>query len=863
MAAKAEMALILSLVDEVSKTAKGIKKDLGDVGKEAQGVKGGLAKLGGELGSVFKGIAIGGLALAATAIVGIGTAAFAAGMKVDDAMDSIAISTGATGDELAALGDDFETVFSTIPVSAEDAAGVIGELNKTLGVTGDELTDIATPLAEASRMLGTDATASAKAFGQAMNAWQIDATNAPFALDMLYTAAQKSGIGFDTLSGTLAQFAPQLKTMGFTITESAALLTTLELSGIPAATAMSGLQKAAAAFTKEGVPLQQGLLDVIAAVQGAKTAEEALAIGMETFGAKGAVPMVDAIRSGKFSLDEMTAALQGTEGAIMDASAATQDFPEKLQTLKNSATVALAPIGMAMMDIVTTLVERFTPAFQAASAWLQENLLPVIQQVADAIGLVLAGNLEGAIASLFGDETAAKVMTFLDGVKQVWAFIQDNLTPILLGAGAAIMTAVVPAFIAWAAAAIPAAAATVAAALPVIAIIVAVGAAVALLVKAWQEDWGGIRTFFVDLWETKLQPIFETLKTWLETNIPIAIEKLSGFWTGTLKPAIDVVVGFITGTVVPLFQKVWDWLATTIPAALQTLSDFWTKTLMPAVDTVVAFFNEHVVPLFEAVAELFNVALTIAITALTGLWQKVLLPALTDVWTYLNDNVFPIFEDIGAFLEDTFNKAVDALSDALETLGGWFNDTIAPALKTVWEWLNDKLSPVIETVTGWFDKASEAVGGLSGAFDKVTGWVQGLIDKLSGLTLPDWLTPGSPTPLEMGLWGIVASLDEAERGMRGLDGVMAGMAMDAGMPALAMPGGMAQSRGMATSAAASPRGGGVGGTIQGYSREALRQLFETMAAAITMPLASALAERMQGNSDSALDGTMRALGATV
>ena len=943
--AKAEMALILSLVDEVSKTAKNIKEDLGDVGKEAQGVKGGLAKLGGELGSVFKGIALGGLALATTAIVGIGTAAFAAGMKVDDAMDTIAISTGATGDELAALGDDFSAVFTSIPVDAETAAGVIGELNKTLGISGDELVDLAKPLAEASRMLGTDATASAKTFAQAMNAWKVEAADAPGMLDMLFTASQKSGVGFDTLLGTVTQFGPQLRTMGYTLEDSVALLSSLEKSGVPASIAMSGLQKAAGYFAEamekantqtiggvKSLPeaakqldelqfqlrkaeaaqagfndktkpivieenarkvahlkdkiselstamelgefqtiktgesqlsLSAALQDAFTSIQSAATETDALTIGMEIFGAKGAVPMVEAIRSGKFSLEEMTAALQGTEGAIMNTAAATADFPEKLQVLKNKAADALAPIGVGFMDIVTKIVEFLTPAFEDVAVFLEETVAPAFDTLAEAIGMALGGDVQGALELVFGAETTEKILGVVDAFGKISGFLKENWEPIIAGLGAAAAIA----FTAWAVAQWPAVAASLALAAanaPIILGIAAIAAAVGLLVKAWQEDWGGIRTFFTEVWEEKLQPAFETMKTWLETNLPIAIETLSGFWTGTLQPAVDTVVGFFKEDVIPLFEKVRDWLETTITAAIQTLSDYWTGTLKPAVETVVNFFNEDVVPLFEAVGELFDVTLTLAITALSGLWENVLLPALTDVWNYLNDNVFPIFEDIGAFLEETFNVAVEALSTALETLGGWLNDTIAPALKTVWEWLDDKLSPALETVKGWFDKASEAVGGLSGAFDKVTGWIQTLKDKLANLNLPDWLTPGSPTPLEIGLWGIAGSIAETERGLRGLDAVMAGMAGDAGMPALAMPGGVAQSRGMDMSlAAGSARGGGVGGTVQGYSREALRQLFETMAAAITMPLASALAERMQGNGDSALGGTLRALEATV
>jgi hypothetical protein len=46
----------------------------------------------------------------------------------------------------------------------------------------------------------------------------------------------------------------------------------------------------------------------------------------------------------------------------------------------------------------------------------------------------------------------------------------------------------------------------------------------------------------------------------------------------------------------------------------------------------------------------------------------------------------------------------------------------------------------------------------------VVGWLNNLATKINNLTLPDWLTPGSPTPFEMGLRGISDA-------MKGLSGV--------------------------------------------------------------------------------------------
>lgn len=426
MAAKAEMALILSLVNEVSKTAKKIEKDLQDAGKVAKNSQSTFEQLG-------KGMAIG-VAAAYTAVsaaaVAFGKAAWNAGMLYDDAMDTIAVGSGATGKELEQLYDDFSAVFTRIPTDAATASTVIADLNTKLGISGDELVDLAIPLTEASRLLGTDASASAQLFGQAMNMWQVPAREAPALMDAMFVASQSTGVGLNELLTSLSTFGPTLQTMGFSITESAALFGELEQAGMPATQVMTALQFAAKTFTKEGIPVQEGLYATIEAIQKAASSEEALALGMETFGAKAALPMVEAIRSGRFELDEMTAALEGSEGAIMDTAAATADFPEKLQVLKNVATDALAPIGLDMMDIVTKLVVQLMPAFEELAGWVTEHLVPAMERFGEAIAIALEGDFQGALEHLFGEETAAKIMNVIDKAKEAYAWIEGAIADV-------------------------------------------------------------------------------------------------------------------------------------------------------------------------------------------------------------------------------------------------------------------------------------------------------------------------------------------------------------------------------------------------------------------------------------------------
>lgn len=182
---------------------------------------------------------------------------------------------------------------------------------------------------------------------------------------------------------------------------------------------------------------------------------------------------------------------------------------------------------------------------------------------------------------------------------------------------------------------------------------------------------------------------------------------LTEFWEGSVKPAL---------------AALWNWLSVNIPAAITTLKGFWESTLLPAIQKVWGFIQNDLLPLFETLKEFMNVALTLALTALAGLWEKVLQPALKAVWEWISTKILPIFDEIKT-------KVEGPLGDALK----WLNDTI--------------LGPL-----------TKSFGGISGAVQDVMTWIGKLTEELRKVKLPDWLTPGSPTPFELGLRGIGAAL---------------------------------------------------------------------------------------------------------
>lgn len=170
-----------------------------------------------------------------------------------------------------------------------------------------------------------------------------------------------------------------------------------------------------------------------------------------------------------------------------------------------------------------------------------------LQQTLQGLAVTVGTNLLPALTPLISTlaDLAAKYLP------PIVNFIQKNFVPILIVLAAA--------FLVWAVNAGIAAVSTIAALSPIILVIMAIAAVVALLVAAWMNDWGGIRTFMTDLWENKLKPIFTAVKTWFEVNIPKAIQALVNFWNNTLKPVFNAIKGAFDG-IGNAIKGVIDWV---------------------------------------------------------------------------------------------------------------------------------------------------------------------------------------------------------------------------------------------------------------------------------------------------------------
>lgn len=769
---------------------------------DAEGkTKGWASGLSGNIQGLLGGIVVGGALAAAGAVIGIGAAAFDVANQFQGATNTIQAQLGITGEEAQRLGEVVSDVY------ANNFGGSIAEVGQAvtetvrqlggLGVTADQEIQKVTESAFALRdAFGIEVPESLSAVRTLMSEFGLSSTEA---FDLITIGFQEIPQFAQDGLDSIGEYSNLFSDAGFDAGEFFSILETGAAGGV------LGTDKIADAVKEMNIRLNEGAAGVSEAFD---------SIGLDFDEIQGSVASGDETWADYF--DNIVGGLQGIEDPILRNQAQVAifgtmaedlgpSFLDGLDPAKRSlddvagrteglnvqydnlgdiisgfgrrAQVAIRPLG----DILLNLARRAMPLVERAFSWFEDTLVPMIEFVADE----LDGFLRGFIANIQDgmDPVEAIIDAFLN-----WTQTAENLGVVAWDVGGVIWDLwqsvkefvgpiwdAITGFVSWkdiliivggviAATIIPIIYGLITTFAPIIAGILAIVGIVSLLRNAWENDWLGIRTELMETWEGAIQPALTELFAWLKDRIPPALAQLRQFWENVLLPGIRMVADFISANVVPLIsdligiyiaglklelqalgqfwenvllpaiQRVWTWISgtlvpylsgtllpmlrDTLTAALETLAGFWENTLLPAINAVWDFVQGSVIPLFQAVADLFNAVLSLALTALAGLWQNVLLPALTDVWEFIDANLMPIFNDIRDFLADNLGPALQAVADG--------------ALKAFYN----------------------GIAALEGIIASAIGWIQSLIDKLNNITLPDILTPGSPTPFELGLRGI-------------------------------------------------------------------------------------------------------------
>ena len=394
------------------------------------------------------GAAVGGIAVATgKAVVEAGKYLKDLGSQFDEAADAIRIGTGATGDALDGLLDDFDEVYKSVPTTMEDASKAIADYNTRLGLTGPQLQEISKQALQVSDMLGDDLGGVIEESSQAFQQWNIDADNMGGAMDYIFKVSQSTGMGFTDLMSNMQKFGPQLQEMGYSFETASALMGQLDKAGVNTEEVLSAMKKSVGALAKEGISASDGLAMYYEQIKNAGTAAEAASIASEIFGTKAGSTMAAAIRDGTLAVGDLTESLLENGETIAGAAEDTYDFAERLQIMKQGLEVALKPMANTVFDglnkfmlVLQKLMEQIVPvisdAVEAAAPFVEEFLMGAADALEDVLPLIsqLAADLLPILTQLMSTllpPLLSLVQTLLPPLMQIVGAILPPIASLL------------------------------------------------------------------------------------------------------------------------------------------------------------------------------------------------------------------------------------------------------------------------------------------------------------------------------------------------------------------------------------------------------------------------------------------------
>ena len=442
-----------------------------------------ITKVGDSIGTAGQNIAP-----VSAAVAGIGVAAVNSAKELDEGYDTIITKTGATGKAAQELQDQMDTVFTSIPTTAAQAGTAIGDVNTRFGLTGQKLGEVSQTFIKFAEINNTDLSSAINNIDGIMEKFGIDASEVDGVLGVMTATGQKTGVSMETLEGALSKNGGTLKEMGLSLGQSVTLLGNMEANGVDTSTAMTALSKANQAAVKEGKSLDTVLKDGISSIKNAKTQTDALAIATDLFGKKGATEMTQAIREGRFSVDDLNTSIGDYSTTVQDTYEETLDPWDKMTVSMNQLKQAGAELATELFETLKPVIDQVVEAVKSFTKWFnglsegQKQLIVKIGLIVAAAAplLIMLGSVISSIGSIIS--VGGKLIT---GFGKITSAISAGGG--LISTITSLGTAIAPFLIGGA-------------------IIAGIIAAIVLIVKNWdsikkglQNLWKGIKDFAVNV----------------------------------------------------------------------------------------------------------------------------------------------------------------------------------------------------------------------------------------------------------------------------------------------------------------------------------------------------------------------------
>lgn len=406
---------------------------------------------------------------------------------------------------------------------------------------------------------------------------------------------------------------------------------------------------------------QEGVRDIEALIA-AGDETGAIDLAKKLFGGKTFTDSLDAIRRGKFDVQDYLKTIQGGKNTINGTAEETKDFSESLQELRNGLTISLGEAAIKLFPAFKSAVETVTPVlvglldkFNSLSPGVQELIVK---------GLALAAAL-GPVLSITG-----KLVTTVSGISKV----AGPATKAFGGLKTAFtgLASIPP--VAWG----------------VILGVAAVVAIVVLIIKNWDK----IKAAFI--------AVGNAIKTAWNATL------------GFLKNAVGAVVGFIKNN----WDKLLIILTGPIGAAVVLIVKNWDR-IKGAVSSVIDFIKNN----WQTILAVLTGPIGLAVLFIKNNFETIK-GAVSAALDFIG-NVFRTGVEVIKSIWGTIVDAVSAPFDIAKRVVTEAIEIIKAALRGLKDVADAALGPIDEIIGGGAKIVGKTAGAIGSGLSAVGGFITG------------------------------------------------------------------------------------------------------------------------------------------